>query len=129
MPNVENLIPTNKRSKEEAREIGRKGGIASGRKRRERRQMREELDILLSMPLNDTGKPANIEKLRAFEQIEGKNIDVQTAVLVTTVQKYIKSGDPRLLRLILDILGEGQPGAAAEAGGALREIIEAVKNV
>ena len=129
MPNVENLIPTNKRSKEEAREIGRKGGIASGRKRRERRQMREELDILMSMPLNDTGKPANIEKLRAFEQIEGKNIDVQTAVLVTTVQKYIKSGDPRLLRLILDILGEGQPGAAAEAGGALREIIEAVKNV
>lgn len=129
MPNVENLIPTNKRSKEEAREIGRKGGIASGRKRRERRQMREELDMLMSMPLNDTGKPANIEKLRAFEQIEGKNIDVQTAVLVTTVQKYIKTGDPRLLRLILDILGEGQPGAAAEAGGALREIIEAVKNV
>lgn len=129
MPNVENLIPTNKRSKEEAREIGRKGGIASGRKRRERRRMREELDMLMSMPLNDTGKPANIEKLRAFEQIEGKNIDVQTAVLVTTVQKYIKTGDPRLLRLILDILGEGQPGAAAETGGALREIIEAVKNV
>ena len=129
MPNVENLIPTHKRSKEEAREIGRKGGIASGRKRRERRRMREELDMLMSMPLNDTGKPANIEKLRAFEQIEGKNIDVQTAVLVTTVQKYIKTGDPRLLRLILDILGEGQPGAAAETGGALREIIEAVKNV
>lgn len=129
MPNVENLIPTNKRSKEEAREIGRKGGIASGRKRRERRQMREELDLLMSMPLTNTGKPANIEKLRAFEQIEDKNIDVQTAVLVKTVQKYLKTGDPRILRLILEILGEGQLSASAETGGALREIIEAVKNV
>jgi hypothetical protein len=43
----ENLIPTNKRSKEEARELGRKGGIASGIARRERKTLREELTMLL----------------------------------------------------------------------------------
>lgn len=43
----ENLIPTNQRSKEEARELGRKGGIASGIARRERKTLREELTMLL----------------------------------------------------------------------------------
>lgn len=44
---VENLIPTNQRSKEEARELGRKGGIASGKARRERKTLKEELIMLL----------------------------------------------------------------------------------
>ena len=43
----ENLIPTNKRSKEEARELGRKGGIASGKARRERKTLKDELIMLL----------------------------------------------------------------------------------
>ena len=44
---VENLIPTNQRSKDEARELGRKGGIASGKARRERKTLKEELIMLL----------------------------------------------------------------------------------
>ena len=44
---VENLIPTNQRSKEEARELGRKGGIASGKARRDRKTLKEELIMLL----------------------------------------------------------------------------------
>jgi hypothetical protein len=43
----ENLIPTNKRTKEEARELGRKGGIASGVARRERKTLKDELIMLL----------------------------------------------------------------------------------
>ena len=43
----ENLVPTNKRSKEEARELGRKGGIASGKARRERKTLKDELIMLL----------------------------------------------------------------------------------
>lgn len=42
-----NLIPTSQRSKEEARELGRKGGIASGIARRERKTLKEELIMLL----------------------------------------------------------------------------------
>lgn len=36
---VENLIPTNKRTKDEARDLGAKGGKKSGEVRRERRLM------------------------------------------------------------------------------------------
>ncbi len=45
--NENNLIPTSERSKSEVREIGRKGGIASGKARRERKTLREELLLLL----------------------------------------------------------------------------------
>lgn len=37
--NPDKLIPTNKRSKKEASELGRKGGIASGKARREKKRL------------------------------------------------------------------------------------------
>lgn len=44
---TENLIPMNTRSKEEASELGRKGGIASGKARREKATMKATLEMLL----------------------------------------------------------------------------------
>jgi hypothetical protein len=45
MPNVDNLQPV--RSKKEARERGKIGGQKSGEARREKKQLREELILLL----------------------------------------------------------------------------------
>jgi hypothetical protein len=45
--NEENLIPFTERTKEEQREIARQGGIASGKARRERKTLKEELLLLL----------------------------------------------------------------------------------
>lgn len=39
IPRPENLIPQSQRTPEEAREMGRKGGIASGEARREKKRM------------------------------------------------------------------------------------------
>ncbi len=58
----ENLIPTNKRSKEEARELGRKGGIASGKARRERKTLKEELVMLLED--DDNNKKISVALLK-----------------------------------------------------------------
>ena len=49
MANEQNLIPGNKRSQSEARENGRKGGIASGEKRRHQRDLREAVKDLQSV--------------------------------------------------------------------------------
>ena len=49
MANEQNLIPGNKRSQREARENGRKGGIASGKKRRHQRDLREAVKALQSV--------------------------------------------------------------------------------
>lgn len=46
--NPQNLVPTNKRSKEEARRISSNGGKKSGEVRRKRKALREELLALLS---------------------------------------------------------------------------------
>lgn len=46
--NPQNLIPTNKRTKEEAKKISSKGGKRSGEVRRQRKTLREELLALLA---------------------------------------------------------------------------------
>ena len=42
-----NLIPANKRSKDEARKLGQKGGKKSGEVRRMRKTLKEQLLLLL----------------------------------------------------------------------------------
>ncbi|WP_333648014.1 KGG domain-containing protein [Lacrimispora sp.] len=48
----ENLIPFNKRSEDEARELGRKGGKASGEARRKKADFRKTLNALLTTEID-----------------------------------------------------------------------------
>ena len=97
----ENLIPV--RSEEEAREKGKKGGIASGKARREKKAMKETLATLLSMPLKD-GAAADVEKIKSIAAINGKNITVQEAIMLAQIKKAIK-GDTRAAEYIRDTSG------------------------
>ncbi len=94
MAGSENLIPLNKRTKEEQRAITTAGGIASGESRRARKTLKEELLLLLSE--GDTQKSVSVALLkkamdgdvRAFEvlrdsigekpvdKVENKNVDI-----------------------------------------------------
>lgn len=74
---------------EERREAGRKGGIKSGEVRRAKRNMRENLDLLLNMTLKK-GQLNDIEEIRSLAELKGLNIDVQTAILLAQVQKALK---------------------------------------
>ena len=49
----ENLIPMNERSEEEVRELGRKGGIASGETRREKATFKKMLERVLDEKAED----------------------------------------------------------------------------
>lgn len=49
---IDNLIPMSERSKEEVREIARKGGINSGIARREKATMKKTLEMLLDTKPN-----------------------------------------------------------------------------
>lgn len=53
MANESNLIPI--RSKDEARELGRRGGVASGVVRREKSKMRQILSEALLLPSENIG--------------------------------------------------------------------------
>ena len=50
MANEQNLIPFNKRTKSEQREYAKKGGQKSGEVRRQRKAMKEQMEMLLSLP-------------------------------------------------------------------------------
>ena len=60
--NEENLIPMNERTKEEQREIAKKGGIASGEARRRKKTLKEELIALLET--NDNNNKISVAILQ-----------------------------------------------------------------
>ena len=53
--NPQNLIPNSKRSPEEVRRNGQKGGIASGRKRRQNKNLRDAFLAIQSLPIPKKG--------------------------------------------------------------------------
>lgn len=105
MAGIDNLrVPTS----EEAREIGKRGGIASGKARKKRKAIKETLDVLLSMTLKEDAA-ANIEEVQSIAALKGKNITVQEAILLSQIQKAIK-GDARAALLIFEMLGTDNGG-------------------
>lgn len=99
--NDENLIPNSQRSPTEVRENGRKGGKASGKARRERKALRESLEIILSHPI-----PKDAEGLKAtLKQYGITNGDYSQLLMATLVQKALK-GDIKAFQMILDIISE-----------------------
>lgn len=101
MAGEDNLItPTT----EEARERGRKGGIASGEARRRKKTMRETLEAVLEMQVG-SGKSADIDAIRNFAGLKGKNITVQEAMIIAQAQKALK-GDLAALQFIRDTVGQ-----------------------
>lgn len=53
MANDHNLIPINQRTKSEQREIQQKGGLASGKARRHRADLKQAFEVLLSSEVNN----------------------------------------------------------------------------
>lgn len=105
MANEENLIPfTSDQSREEAKENGRKGGIASGKARREKKAFKETLETLLSMNM-ENGEGISVDDITSFKGIKGQNISVQEAILIAQVQKAMK-GDTRAAEYVRDSIGQ-----------------------
>ena len=105
MANEQNLKPfTSEQSRDEAKKNGAKGGIASGKARREKKAFKETLETLLSMPMKN-GDEISVDDIQNFAAIKGKNISVQEAILIAQVQKAMK-GDTRAAEYVRDSIGQ-----------------------
>jgi len=102
--NEENLIPFSERSESEARENGRKGGIASGVARRRKRSMKEAADYYLSLPETDRRRVNALLR----DAVDAKDIDNQMSV-VMGITEAAKRGDARAAGVLLKMLGEDSP--------------------
>lgn len=110
MANKQNLIPfTSNQSREEAKRNGQKGGQKSGKVRRQRKAMKEQAELLLSLPFKLTDRNGNelkevLEKLG----IDEENIDNQMAMIVALWKTALGNGRNQVTAVqeLRDIIGE-----------------------
>lgn len=123
MSNEKNLIPFNKRTESEQREIAQQGGIASGKARRRKRSMKEAADYYLSLP--ETDRRSVNALLR--DAVDPEDIDNQMAV-IKGITARAKNGDPQAANVLLKMLGEDNPpdDTAADALEAARKLLGGV---
>lgn len=88
MAGTDNLQPV--RSKEEAKERGRAGGIASGKARREQKTIADALRKVLEEPANETG------------------LTKREAIVARVIHRLRDKGDVYQLKVLADILGESE---------------------
>lgn len=91
-------------STSEAREIGKKGGKASVEARRARRDMKESLNILLSLAVK-SGEVIDPNDKSILSEVKGKNLTVSDAILVAQIQKALK-GDLKAAEFVRDTVGQ-----------------------
>lgn len=100
MANEENLKPP---TTSEARKRGKKGGVKSGKARKERKAMKETAEMILGLTLKD-GTVTSLEDIQSMAAANGKNITVQDAIILKQAQKALK-GDIRAAEFIRDTSG------------------------
>ena len=118
--NDENLIPFDQRSESEARESGRKGGIASGESRRKAKTLAEAMKMVAFLGLTDEEMKA---ELRA-RGVSDENMTNAVASSLAVVKKAL-GGDVAAYNAVRDMLGE-KPTDKTQADIDMRMRIEYV---
>lgn len=120
MANEKNLIPYSERSENEARENGRKGGIASGESRRRRKLLKDSMNALLELPVSSTKEYNALIKMGiGIEDIDNSQL------IVLALFNKAKSGDVAAIKELRNLIGEDS--AEDKSAGQLERLIEGLK--
>ncbi|GAB6711193.1 hypothetical protein BOVMAS05_11770 [Streptococcus uberis] len=96
MVNDQNLIPINQRTKSEQREIQQKGGLASGKARRQRADLKRAFEVLLSSEVNN-------EQMRELLIGLGYEPTNEMALALVVLQKAL-NGDVKAFSKIQELI-------------------------
>ncbi len=100
---TKNLIPFDQRSKEEASEYGKKGGIKSGEARRRKKSLKEAANAVLAMtPSKDQAGTKLILKSMGIDE----NDYSYGAALVSSMIIQAIKGNTKAAKFIMDISGQ-----------------------
>lgn len=111
MPNAENIVC---QSKEKMRENGLKGAAITNAKRRQKKMWRDELQLMMSLPISraekgkvtkEANKLLSIEKAKAIKDFSGKNTTVQTQILLKLTQMAM-GGNLKAMEFIATLTGD-----------------------
>lgn len=98
MANEQNLVPL---TTKKAREIGRKGGVASGKAKRQRKTLAQIGDMIGEMGI----KSPKIKKTLKDAGIENEDMINDVAIMYRLVLKA-RAGDPRAIELLAKLRGQ-----------------------
>lgn len=101
MANEQNLVPMDKRTEAEQREIARAGGIASGEARRKKKTLKEIGDMIGSLEITQP----EIRGVLKNAGIKDEDMIRDVGMMFTLAIKAGK-GDPRCAELIAKIRGQ-----------------------
>ena len=123
--NPENLIPLDKRTKTEQTEITRKGGIASGKARREKRDRHKRIQELFALAVQDPKLKANLEKMG----IDVTDADLETAADARVMVELLRKGDYKAWQAMkAEAYGPLATKSEVEVSGEVNGITINVKN-
>ena len=103
MPNEQNLIPLDKRTKSEQRKIQSMGGCSSGVSRRRKKSLREAAGLYLSLPVSDKRAWNRL----ARDGVEPEDVDNQMAIIAGLAMKAMK-GDSKAAKVLFDLIGPAE---------------------
>lgn len=109
MANEKNLRPIRSLSKEEAKKRGAAGGKKSAANKRKRKALREQMQMLLELPVNDA---KSFNAMAAFG-IEIDEIDNNTKLVYCLLKKAF-TGDVAAIKEVRGVIGEDQNADALE---------------
>lgn len=115
-----NLIPVTERSKDEARELGRRGGINSGKARLRKKRGRELLRELLAMPETDPRIVAEMERLG----IADKDIINEVVAHARQIEKAKRKADTAAYKTVMQVAGYMQDEETADRSVAVNIVVE-----
>lgn len=97
-----NLIPFSERSVDEARKYGSKGGKASGKVRREKRDIKKAMETLLNAKVTN---PRIAENIAEMFGIKPETVTWLDGCVAGTVREAV-GGNVKAMHEIRDIMGE-----------------------
>lgn len=108
MANEQNLISieqvNSRRSREEHSEDSRKGGVKSGEVRRQRKAMKEQMEMLLTLPFNlKDNKGNDLAEMLSELGIEKENIDNQMAMIISLWKTATNSRSSQQIQAVKEI--------------------------
>lgn len=103
-PNPKPPCTFSKMTPEERRYWAKVGAEKSKEAKRKKKEFRETLQVLLSLAVKK-GRLADVEDVKCFADLKGKNVTVDQALMITLINKALH-GDLNAITTVRDTIGE-----------------------
>ena len=127
MANEQNLIRNEDLTPEQRRENARKAGIASGKARKKRKAMKEQMEMLLTLPVKSSKTKEVLKKLG----IKSTEMNNQMALIVALYQTALKGGKNSVtaFNTIMEMTEEKEKATGKETLEKLGEVLKGLGGV